>query len=109
MATSKLFDISAGTQRVFNADVPIKGVEYVAVYTSTTGLPASYNRLQQNLYTIINDTVSFTTAPKGKILRLEVTQNRAELVNTPSMTSIVGANIEPIKKVAEHIEGVAWI
>lgn len=104
MITPKVFDISAGTVTVFNSDVPIKGIDFVAIYTTNTGLPNSYERVDASEYRISNDVAVFTTAPTGKFLRLIVTTDRTELLNTPTNIATVASNITQINKVAENMD-----
>jgi hypothetical protein len=103
MATAKLFNIADGTQQVFNADVPIKDIDYVAVYISENGI-SDYIRAEQSLYRVINDTVTFLEAPTGTFLRLVVSQNKSDLLNTPTMITTVGANMNSIKFIVDNFD-----
>lgn len=109
MTTPKLFDISSGTQTIFNSDVPIKGIDYVALYTSTTGVAQSYDRLEQSKYQVVDDSIVFTEPPQGKFLRLVVATERSELLNTPSMISTVGANMDVLRTIVDNLDRLTGI
>ena len=68
MIAPKLFEINGST--VFTSDVPIKGIDYVDIYTSTSGLIDTYTKLNKSEYQVINDAVVFSTVPSGNYLRL---------------------------------------
>lgn len=104
MVTPKLYNISTGTQKVFSSDVPIKGIDYVALYTSTTGVAQSYVRVQQSEYQVVDDTVVFTEPPQGAFLRLVVASERSELLNTPSMVTTVGANMDVLRTIIDNLD-----
>ena len=103
MTTPKIFMLD-GVNKVFQSDVPIKGIDYVAVYTSTNGLSNSYSLVSQSLYEIINDSLVFFTAPTGSFLRLVVGTNKSELLNSPSNIAIVATNMELLDFVAKNID-----
>lgn len=105
MTTPKVFTLD-GVNKVFQSDVSIKGLEFVAVYISITGATDTYKVVPQNLYSIINDSVVFETAPEGLFLRLIVGTNRAELLNSPSNISTVAVNMEAINFVATNIDSI---
>lgn len=103
MISTKVFELD-GVNKVFGSDVPIKGIDFVAVYINNVGLPNDYERVNTIDYNIINDSVVFNTAPTGIFLRLVVTTERSELLNTPTNTATVATNIEKVNKVAENID-----
>ena len=103
--TTKIFDITGSTQIVFPSDVPIKGKDYVAIYISATGTTYSYERVLPHLYAIVNDTVVFTgNRPTGITLRLVVATHLSEILSTPDMITLVGANMEVLKKITDNLD-----
>lgn len=103
MTTPKIFTLD-GVNRTFQSDVPIKGIDYVAVYISTNGLSNSYSLVSQSLYEIINDSVIFFVAPVGSFLRLVVGTSKSELLNSPSNIATIANNIELLDFVAKNID-----
>lgn len=102
MIAPKIFLIEGNT--VFQSEVPIKGIDYVDIYTSTSGLIGTYTRLNKSAYEVINDTVVFQTVPTGVYLRMVVITSREESTNTPNSLSTVFAYLEEIKIVADNID-----
>ena len=105
MTTPKVFTLD-GVNKVFQADVPIKGRDYVVAYISATGLTNSYTLVSQSLYSIINDAIVFNIAPVGTFLRVVVGSNRSELLNAPNNTANVSANMDAINYVAGNIDAI---
>ena len=103
MTTPKIFTLD-GVNRVFQSDVPIKGLDYVSAYISTSGLSNSFTLVSQSSYEVINDSLVFTIAPTGLFLRLIVGTNKSELLNSPSNIAMVAVNMELIDYVAKNID-----
>ena len=102
MIAPKLFEINGST--VFTSDVPIKGIDYVDIYTSASGLIDTYTKLNKSEYQVINDAVVFSTVPSGNYLRMVVVTSREESTNTPNSLSTVFAYLKEIKLVADNID-----
>jgi len=107
MISPKLFEISGDT--VFQSDVPIKGIDYVDIYTSTSGLIGTYTKLNKSSYEVINDSVVFPTAPSGTYLRMVVTTSREESTNSPNSLSTVFAYLKEIKILADNIDKIGEV
>lgn len=105
MTTPKVFTLN-GVTKVFQSDVPIKGLDYVVAYISTTGVSGTYNIVSQSLYSLINDSIVFTVAPTGSYLRLIVGTNRSELLNSPSNIATVAVNMDAVNFVATNIDSI---
>lgn len=102
MISPKIFLIEGKT--TFQSDVPIKGDDYVEVYTSTSNIVGSYSKVDKALYSVIEDSVVFTSVPVGVYLRMVVTTTRSEQLNTPSSLALVAVYAQFIKTVAENID-----
>ena len=105
MTTPKVFTLN-GVTKVFQSDVPIKGLDYVVAYISTTGVSGTYNIVSQSLYSLINDSIVFTVAPTGSYLRLIVGTNRSELLNSPSNIATVAVNMDAVNFAATNIDSI---
>lgn len=102
MISPKIFLIEGKT--TFQSDVPIKGIDYAEVYTSTSNIVGSYTKVDKASYSIIDDSVVFTSTPSGVYLRLVVSTTRSEQLNTPSSLALVAVYATFIKTVAENID-----
>lgn len=107
MIAPKIFLIGSNT--VFQSDFPIKGVDYVDIFTSTSGLVGSYTKLNKSSYEVINDSIVFPSVPSGLYLRMIVVTSREESTNTPNSLSTVFAYLEEIKTVADNIDKLGEI
>lgn len=102
MIAPKIFEINGST--IFTSDYPIKGVDYVDVYVSSSGLINTYTKVNKSDYQVINDSVVFQVVPSGQYLRMVVVTSREESTNTPNSLSTVYAYLKEIKQVADNID-----
>jgi len=102
MISPKIFTISGSTS--FQSDVPIKGKDYVEIYTSTSNIVGSYTKVDKSLYSIIDDSVVFESIPSGVYLRMVVSTTRSEQLNSPSSLALVAVYTQEIKTVADNID-----
>lgn len=103
MTATKMFSLD-NDSKVFNIDIDIKSVDYVAVYISDTGLTSSYNLVPKNSYTVINNSIVFSSSPIGSYLRVVVTTSRNEALDYPSNIANISANMDVIKYTADNMD-----
>ena len=108
MLADKNFDIRAGGIRVFPSDIPIKGSIFCRVFIDKVG-EGDWSIVEESTYQLINDTVTFSTAPVGYYLVLQVATTPSELTQSPSENVIILTIKDDIVKVAQMGEAVSEV